>query len=348
MYLRVSAVLACCLATVTAAAPSAFAGDVSPVCGTTVTTDLVLHKDLTCVGTALRFVVTGGATLHIDLNGHRLKGDGTGVGIESMSSEVNPGNLEVTDGSIVNFAAALLGTQRPRSVTNLNISDVRMAKNGTWLPKQVRRAVTITDSTIVNSGIGGAYTDSASLTVRNSRFVDSSIWSSSESFNYLYDSSFTGGGFYAGPSSNVVAIGNMFSHCDIGIELSDFWPKAPTTVEDNVFNECKTGVVFGGMGGPVSVQRNIFLDNTGPGMTFTSLPFLNATISGNKFLRNAGDGIVGSGVTPSVPASVVVVSGNRAYENTGHGINVSNISDGGNNRARRNETPAQCVGVACP
>ena len=72
------------------------------VCGDTVTADVTLTADLTCSGTALRVQVSGTDTVHIALAGHRITGDGTGVGIEVVPV-ASPGSLAVSGGTTEGF-----------------------------------------------------------------------------------------------------------------------------------------------------------------------------------------------------------------------------------------------------
>lgn len=121
--------------------------------------------------------------------------------------------------------------------------------------------------------------------------------------------------------------------------MGDTW-STPRRIEGNTFRHCRVGVALYGLSGPVSVRQNTFVDNTETGMLYTE-PLKGLTISENSFLRNGGDGLVGSGARP------VQVSGNRAIGNTGLGINVPADSVGDGNAARGNGNPLQCAGVVC-
>ena len=78
-----------------------------------------------------------------------------------------------------------------------------------------------------------------------------------------------------------------------------------------------------------------------------------AVARNNVVRRNVADRNVASGIrvledTPG-DAAGNVLSRNRANRNGGHGIDaVTGTVDGGGNRARRNATPPDCVGVSCP
>lgn len=352
MHGRLSAILLSSLAMVAglsvsagaAPPPSADLHSAGLHCGDTVTADVVLTKSLVCVGTALRVVMNDGETVHIDLNGHYLKGDGTGVGIE-LPNTSGIGNLVVSDGSITGFAAALLGLPRvyPQAA-DVTVRHMLIKRNGSWLAPMALRTSLVEDSTIIDSGLGRVYTDTA-LTVRNTKLVNSSIQAASETYTHLFDNEFVRAGFSASWASDVEALRNTFTGCNVGIRLAEQWWLGTTKVENNKFIKCRIGVTMDMIYGSVSIRHNSFVRNTEVGMTF-GVPHTSGRpkardIADNVFLRNQGDGVRGAG------ADTVQVSGNYALRNAGHGINVSDVVDGGANVARKNATAPQCIGVVC-
>jgi parallel beta-helix repeat protein len=69
-------------------------------CGATIVADLKLDQDLTCSGNGL----TAGANgIRIDLNGHSLSGDGTGIGI----AVTDRSDVTIVGGTISNFAVGV-------------------------------------------------------------------------------------------------------------------------------------------------------------------------------------------------------------------------------------------------
>jgi hypothetical protein len=347
MYRRLGAVLLFSAAAI--AGPSLPAHASSLHCGDTISADVVLGHNLNCTGDALHVQVATGQTIHIDLNRHRIKGDGTGIAISAITSGPFSGSLAVTDGTITGFSAALLGPTLPEEqLSELTVDNVHFRSNGSWLPTRFRPKTTIEDSEFIDTGLGGADMDHQSLTVRNSKFVRSSIQSSSESYTYIYDSTFLEAGFSAGVVSNVVATGNTFRDCDTAILISDVFQGGTTTVENNRFLGCQTGVNFNHASGPVSVQNNSFVENSGTAMVFTlPLSGLTADIAGNRFQRNGGDGLSGGGPQIGSGVTIVRVADNLAVGNAGHGINLVNVTDGGGNVARGNATAPDCIGVTC-
>lgn len=341
MHRRIATIVIAALAGVGLSAVPAHAATLS--CGDTITSDVTLTGDLTCSGTALTVSVEAPDTVQVTLDGHRITGDGTGVGIAVASgSRITPGSLTVSDGTIRGFGYALVSPVLGGGfgAMNLTLDDVTLRSNGRWLANSVRDDVTVTGSRIIDSGYGGASVE-GTITVQDSRFLRSSVVSFGESYNYLYGSTFDQGGFRHGVASNVVAVGNTFRNCDVGISAADVWPPSPTQVDDNVFDGCRVGARVSGFAGGATVRGNTFSDNTEAGLIFSAGGVLAIDISGNRFLRNGGDGLSGTG------NAAVVVANNRAVRNGGHGINVSGVTDGGGNRASGNATAPQCVGVTC-
>lgn len=338
-------------------------------CGTTVTSDVTMTHDLVCQGTALRvqFPVPG-STVHVFMAGHRITGDGSGLGVEiSPSGATSPyvlGSLVVQGGTISGFDAAVggapnpSGSPRPSSVLQqLDLNRMSIVDNTRWISPIVFRNLNVTRSTVVDSGTGMGMTDSDGVTtVRRSTFVRSSVGGGFQSFNFVYDSVFVGGGFDAGGQSNIVAERNSFSFCDVGITEGDNFPGGQTTIRNNVFYRCSTGLVLRGLVGPVArsviVRGNVFAANSGTGLSFallTSTPG-DTVISANVAVGNGGDGIAGTDLVGTSGGVGVRLSDNLAVRNAGHGIDITyvgGVQDGGGNIARGNATHPQCVGVVC-
>lgn len=345
MFRRLGSVLLVGCCAVGGSALSAEAASLK--CGDKVSKDMVLTRSLTCSGDALHIVVPIGHTVRVDLNGYSISGDGTGTAFETVlfkpsASEIS-GNLTVSDGTVSGFASVFVGpagTGGGVGLQNLTFTDLRLKSNTSWLPNRVLDDVVVENSVFIDTGKGGAYTDGGKLTVRNSKFVRSGISSASESYGYLYDNLFIKGGFAGGYSSTIVATGNTFRHCDKGISMNFAWHD-PMQVDDNHFHHCRIGLDLNILTGPVSVQGNRFTNNTQIAMAFASTAYQDLTIADNDFLRNAGDGLTGTGTGPTL------VTGNRAVENGALGLNTPGVTDGGGNVARRNGNAAQCVGVVC-
>jgi parallel beta-helix repeat protein len=316
-------------------------------CGETVTTDVVLTKNLVCTGNAL--VASAAGPIRIDLKGHTIKGDGTGVGVNVTSPDAHgAGTIDVSNGTITGFNEAFDQVHTfGYPIGLLTVNNMKIVDNSGWLQHNNGPGkVLIKKSSVIDSGSGGSSGDTPGVTIQDSKFVRSPITSAYESYTYIYRSKFTGSGFYGGQNSNVVAIGNTFSKCDHGILIYEVFYASNTTVEDNTFSKCGVGVSLD-LGGPISVQRNVFDSNAGAGLTLTSqrpTPF-SAEVADNEFLHNGGDGFYGVG--PGTAAGVLRVTGNVALHNAGHGINVSGATDDGANVAHGNKLAPDCVGVTC-
>jgi nitrous oxidase accessory protein NosD len=66
-------------------------------CGAVLTESLTLDQDLICAGTALKVAADG---ITVDLNGHSLRGTGSGIGIDVSGRS----NVRIANGTIKNFA----------------------------------------------------------------------------------------------------------------------------------------------------------------------------------------------------------------------------------------------------
>jgi hypothetical protein len=305
-----------------------------------VTTDVVLTRDLTCAGTALTVRLAKAGTVHIDLNGHQLRGNGTGYGI-TIDDRPASATVVVYRGTISGFAGAL-GNGSVRYPTNqITVDDVRLTSNGSWLARTFMRA-DILHSQIINSGTGGSYADSRYLTVADTRLVNSSIDATAETNINLYGDTFTGGSIHQDYASNFEAIGSTFINCGNAVSLMS---PAYVRIRYNQFVHCASGLRIDIPQGSVDVTGNLFSGNSSDGFHFGSINAASPTpfsISDNLFVANQGDGLAGSGGT------AITVSGNRAFANAGHGIDVTSVVDGGGNVARGNRTQPNCVGVVCP
>ncbi len=311
-------------------------------CGDTISADVVLDHDLNCTGTALTASPTPAGVVHIDLDGHRISGDGTGTGVAlPAATGSTDGAVEITNGTIRGFEYALAGPgYYPSSVAQLRLTGLTLRSNGHWLGYVVNRSATVVRSRVVDSGSGGIVTG-GSLSVQDSTFVGSDVHNLSETAASLHRNLFVRSGFSHGGAANVTAVGNTFRDCGTGILAPDVWIAAPTVIEDNMFNGCVTGITLNAYGGNATVRGNTFVHNTGTGFSFTTGPAFDLEVSANRAIGNGADGIAGNG------GSGVVVSDTLAARNGGHGISVTGVSDGGGTRAAGNRTEPQCVGVTC-
>ncbi len=341
---RVAGVLGATVALVAATTLVAAPAQAAPpaACGMTITSSYTLRSDLTCEGTAITVVLSPGQRITLDLGGRTLDGDGTGVGV-FVSAEEGRGTVVVRNGRISGFDAGVSGT----GVADLSLRDLTVTDVGAWLDHGLEvLALGVDGSAFVDAGNGGGFVESTT-TVRKSRFLRSGVASPSESYTYVYDSTFIEGGVSTGDAANLVAERNMFRDCDVAIDVRDSWPSSPTIVRHNRVLGCRVGmelqVVLAGTGPTaVSVIGNEFRGNTEEGLRFAVWTDIGETvITGNRVTGNGGTGIHGTS------SGLITLTRTTATGNGGHGIDVSGALDGGGNKAGGNALQPQCIGIAC-
>lgn len=325
-------------------------------CGQTITTSITVANNLTCSGNGL-FV--GADNVTIDLAGHVLRGDGTGVGvtITSQYPSLLTGDT-VRDGTIRGFGSAV----SLEAVSSTVLDDLTMTDNGLSTPWQV--IATVADEYVVNlqvlhSRITGnaGYSVVAGERVRGITFADTVIEGLK---TYVYDNDgpvFDRDEFKNAPlttlntprsivthsrfvHSPVVSTGNfpgdlyqddVFTGADVALDISEMFSEHVT---DNVFADNRIGVW---LGNPFvinndSVTGNLFLNNKAVGVLVDTTVFhfpMKVTISGNTAI---GNGRASAGTTDSAgnpiagaihiygPSSGPTVTDNRTVHNSGYGL----------------------------
>jgi parallel beta-helix repeat protein len=146
------------------------------------------------------------------------------------------------------------------------------------------------------------------------------------------------GVFALGPSNPTITR-NRISNVIVGIE-PDAAPGAAVT--RNRVSHCRDGIVNGaaaGSGGNNLVDRNLITDCTGDGINW--LASSGDALTGNRALRNGGDGLFVAGVPD------MALLDNRAENNGDDGIEVQGpAGQNAGNRAKRN-ADQQCIGLVC-
>lgn len=324
-------------------------------CGQTITTSVTVTNDLTCSGNGL---LVDADNVTIDLAGHVLRGDGTGVGvtITSQYPDVLTGDT-VRDGTIRGFGSAV----SLEAVSSTVLDDLTMTDNGRGTSGQV--IATDADAYVVNlqvlrSRITGnvGYSVVAGERVRGIIVADTVIEGLK---TYVYDNDgpvFDRDVFKNAPlttlntprstvthsrfiHSPVLATGtfpgdvyqdDVFTGADVALNISEMFSEHVT---DNVFAGNRIGVW---LGNPFtinndSVTGNLFLDNKAVGVLVDSAfrgP-MNVTVSGNIGIGNgrAPAGTTDSGGNPVAgaihiygPTSGPTVTDNRTVHNSGYGV----------------------------
>lgn len=375
-------VAACALVAAAALGGGPAAAAPSVTCGSVVTSDLTLTANLTCAG-GDGLILGSGVTL--DLGGHRLSGDGSGIGVQT-SGDSTGGNT-IRNGTISNWATGVqLQAESPAGVPYV-ISAVKV-KNapvshpyGNTVLELVR--VTAVDS-LISGQLGGDISISASKLTRspvevfyaNADIVDSTLIqsyvSTSAQGQVRIDSSRLDGkgtsavGFmsetvititdsvvknYAQPISGfwggVTLTGNTFTNMPGGV-LGDI---SSNIASDGVSvisgnSFTRSGVALQG-NVPMVVENNTFTRNQA-GVIFTR----GDPLPGDPPLTAAGSRATGNILVKNAGTGIetrlpgLEVGGNVAHHNGGYGIFAPGAVDLGGNIAYRNGL-GQCVGVTC-
>lgn len=362
------------LASVGLAAPAQAA---EPACGSTLTVDTKLTKDLYCPsGDGL----TLGPNVHLNLGGHRLVGSGSsGTGIASTT-----GGISVRNGEVRNWATGIgLDIDSSQSVAPVSVTDVVLRKAPSIV--QFGSTLELTRVTAIDSQVNGEL--GGNLRIARSRFTRSSIFvffssatiarstlvastvGSSGSGEISIDRSKLDGrkttrlgevsetgititnsivknykypisGYYGGATLTH----NTFTDMQQGVLTnisSGLGSEGTATVKGNTF--IRSGVVLDPHI-PMVLENNIFRHNKDVAIfTGSTLPggemWAPGRAANNVMVRNRG-----TGISSDLPG--LVVSGNTARYNAGYGIYAPGAVDLGANSARGNKL-GQCVGVVC-
>ena len=353
-------------------------------CGDTITMDVELKHDLVdCPGTG---IVIGADNIELDLNGHKIDGDGALGCADFYACDYGVDNtaghrgVTIANGSIREFATAafVLGATDNR-VRALSSSDNVLG--GLLL-------IGCTSCLIERNSIShnGVTTDQAGLIVFDStdvRIERNSVFANGDIGMFLIgiDSSRVERNSVSGnPEAGVVLEGSgnelsrnhVFENGDNIAVLGDDNIVTRNEVDDALgFPDDPTGG-FGIL--LVEGNRNLLDDNTVDGAASDGIRIRHPEAEGtaddnvirdNEVARAKLDGIVideaasGSLVERNVAfgagddgidveSPTTTLTKNRANGNGDLGIEaVAGVTDGGGNRASGNGNPAQCQGVAC-
>lgn len=322
-------------------APATAGQAVTVRCGDTITTDVVLTRNLSCAGDGL-VVVASGVT--VDLNGHRITGSGAGTGLDlTWGLE----GVTVRDGTVRGFGSGIdnVGTTRVDGVTFTDNGHGAVARGG---------RLEILDSSFRSNGIGaggvgtmdvsgstfrdngtGIQCFNAELDVRRSRFTDNQQGLTTALCGVVLEESTVLGG----------AVAATFEPLGFGLEL-----------RGNTFSGAGLGVrVRSAFDGPREITGNVFRGHGASGLVIESeaantspgLVIGGNTFRGNGFAPGAHVDLTGRPLTSGAWADAGALTGNAAIGNAGHGLEAHGASDGGGNVARGNGADPQCVGVVC-
>jgi hypothetical protein len=309
---------------------------------------------LTCDGDGLR-VGTDGLT--INLNGHRLTGSGTGIGI---AAGLTPGQqfnvVTIRNGTIRGFQE---GFQRHYFGGQVLLSGMTFSGNSNAVNSLgstgggTGRGLIIRNSAFVANGVG------ISQIREFPSYVSYSTFSRNGTAVFLYDAeaTFSGNSFVhnkigvTSPGNTGARLrNNTFSDGGVGVRLAD--SGYSVIVEHNSFARLALGAEI--KNNKASVLRNSFTYNNSAGLLMHGSAYgVGGTIQGNTFERNGfRPGLQqddsGKALTAGLWADAgKILTGNVARRNAGFGIEGYNVIDGGGNRASSNGNPAQCLGTTC-
>lgn len=352
------------LGSVVTAAPAGAAAP-GPVCGSMLTVDTKLTRDLRCHGDGL----TLARGVSLDLGGHQLSGDGTGRAVVVL------GNADATvrHGRVKDWASGVVllgqGSSADGPALELDRVDVSHAPSSVHEASMTLKDSTVTRSdlsvvdsylTVVRSRLDRSDVDvTGILELDRTRLTRSAIDADSGTV-HLTDSVLDGHGRNVAPiscgdgehtflrstvkrfgrpmdaleSCNTTVTDSTFSHNAHGVFVSPFGPTSRTgqilTVTSSTFDHDATAITGQGF----VVNSSTFTRNRtgvrldGPGNVYSS-----------TFRRNSRDGLYAA-------AGSVLLQDDLAVHNHRYGLYAPGSLDQGGNRAHDNGK-ADCVGVAC-
>ncbi|MGI9020825.1 MAG: right-handed parallel beta-helix repeat-containing protein [Solirubrobacterales bacterium] len=314
-------------------------------CGASVKHDVVLHEDLSCSGSDGLVVTRDDVT--VDLNGHEIRGDGSGRGIATAAGSTFSGHLRITSskagGTIREFnkGIELIGA------AHSTVEKARLESNGTGIeirPEDRNKDIVVRGVKVLgSSGTGLDAFLGSNLTVRESRFVGNE---SGISLGYFDESILKenvvlasgGAGVTVGVSDGVeIASNSIFGTGGIGIDATQVDGTGLTVTDNDVRHTHATGIALDAQEGPFSIRKNRVRDASGHGVEVTGVE--SGQVRLNNVAYSFGDGI-------RVLDTQAVVAQNAATENRGVGIRSQGI-DGQGNYASGNGDE-DCLGVECP
>lgn len=333
-------------------------------CGATLTQDTTLKRDLRCSGDGLRLA----PGVRLDLDGHRLRGDGTGTGLRALGStgtSVRDGRIEGW-GRGIEFEGATPYPDQKLVLDRITVKDA---------PVSLTAAVTtVTRSTFLRSDLSlyqNLFTadrttfDRSStvgelnlVTVRRSTVLGAGVAVDENNRVEVIDSTLDGTG---APRE---AVGCFGSRSITRSTIRDYttplytYDLCPTVVSGSTFVDNPGGALaspeasggtflvvtgstfrrnaFGVEGKAVSVTGSTF-DRNGVGVHLTNGD--GSVIAASAFTRNSGSGVL-------VDAGRASIGNVRADRNGAYGIYAPGAADLGGNRATGNAS-GNCVGVEC-
>jgi parallel beta-helix repeat protein len=345
--------------------PAGTPPDSTPACGSTLKADVVFTHGLVCAGTALSIGAEG---ITVNLNGHTLKGNGSGTGISTNGHAVT-----IRNGRITNLARGVWANQGANHGPTIVQVQFDHDRTGVSLIQvggtRVRASSFMNNQSGISCGESvGAYDVYSSNTFsKNTRGVDLFSCVSARIRNNSFSANTTG---ISGTRTwSMVIDSNHIAGGTNGIDFEAHNQDAVIT--RNTITYGRVGVRIASSGVPLNpvtgntISSNVMRNNGAAGLAIiidaTQLAANNNFVIANVFDRN---GFKPAGTTNSPLGTAIindgayanVLAGNAAFTfrdniatgNAGHGIQaLTGIDDGGGNTASGNGGADQCLGVAC-
>ncbi|OJH39740.1 hypothetical protein [Cystobacter ferrugineus] len=353
------------------------AGRTEVRCGDTITTSTRLTRDLSCPGTEVPALHVAGEGVILDLGGHTVRRVGSRTGVSegirvSADSTVRNGTIRGFDRGYVaggeslpspervglsglTFIDNVIAVYNRGGDTTLTVTDCRLIGNGSGLGSEqdASRGVFEVRSSFFLGNQLALSANSHSVDVVGSTFLQNEtvIWCPYGRVSFTSSSIVRNtvvGDLRFGQSGYGVCLEASFVQTVLARNGSLAATDVPVWEPFNFVLRDSWVIENGGellvRARTVDVQGNTWWEN-GSGLTLADLPEyvppeLTGGVSGNRFLRNQGDGL------RVLVSSTLTVSRNVAIDNTGWGLHVPGVIDGGGNVARGNDAGG-CVGVVC-
>jgi parallel beta-helix repeat protein len=321
--------------------PAAFANHVQ--CGDVITQSTTLDSDLVnCPGDG---VVIGASAITLDLAGHTVDGTGSDAGGQGVDNGAGHDAVAVKGGSIRDFQAGVLfrfadhGALRDLTVSDSGIALYLDNSDSNTVERNVLFSGILcfgdSDANIIDRNEISGYGTGVLVDGTPNRASDTVITRNRIVGNGVGDSV----GVFLGANSDTVIRDNEISNNgDRGIAL--VLDPARTVIERNRIRGNGTGVAVDGFAGDTLVSRNTLDANQVDGVR-VGASTRGTSVVGNTASGNGDDGIDADSVRTTITQNI-------ANDNGDLGIEAAlGVTDGGNNKARGNGNPAQCVGVSC-
>ncbi len=233
------------------------------------------------------------------------------------------------------------GGQQPGVHMTHSMIDVTSSTGVAWFTAQ--DSISTIDSSRIEGGLIEPAVNS-DLTISNSHLTDDTVWCSDAGITV------SGSDLVSSPVTSPEACGQTFSDdrfvgpgSGVGLVLDSFFEGDSPSVTHSVFTGWDTAVMVD-LGPGSLITDNTFRDNgTGvTGCTQTSCT-PGATVTGNRFVDNAGTGLLATYGTWTIGSNTALRNGGLGIDAEGPELTVIDL---GGNIARHNQPP-QCIGVVC-